>query len=474
MEKTKLFYALSSLDQRQRQDFTDFISSPFFNKRADVVRLWEVLRLHGIREGETSEALFEKVFPGEKYNSDQFNKLKTRLLNQFYAFLSHARLKDDPSLELLLQVKALNEQKNSALIQARIRKAERMLEKREAQDAEHFFLQMELEFEKNIQLHDRPRRPEKTNTHAIAQNLEHGFLAQAFKLNYALQNENKILGMDHEWDFIRENWSRLVEREAEFPPLVRLYLHLNGLFQDEHPRHFNCLHELLRTHAESISHRELQSIYTGALNYCARKMNCGFHSYEAEYFKLASEMIVLGILVGASGSLSPWMFKNITTVAVRLGEFDWAKEFIETHARHIDPVKRKAAIAYNMGLYYFYTEDFESAQRELHRLLQFGEDIFYHLDGRAFLLRTYYHTGDAQAMESLLHSFRMYINRNKQISKTHKENYLTFIKFFRRLINTPSRDRKRIGKLREDVVGTNWNSAGKRWIVEELESMTKS
>lgn len=474
MEKTKLFHAISSMGQRQRQEFSDYLASPFFNKRADVRQLWTILEAL-YPEGDEgveldSEAVFKRGFPDDEFRPSQFNKLKTRLLNHFYAFLAHSSLKADPPQELLLQIRALNQQKNGPLLPARLRKAERMLDKRDAQDVANFFRRMDMEFERNAFLHEGTKRPESTNLPEMVENLQHGFLAQGLKLHFALQNENKILGKAHVWPLIAQIWPGLVTEEAIYPHLVRFYIHLNGLFHPQHHHHLIRLQELLREFATETSPSELRQVYIGALNHCARQLNSGAKEYEAEFLGLVREMIGQGILL-EEGRISPWLFKNITTVALKQGEFEWAENFIQSHGEFIEEAHQTAAIDYNTALLHFYKGEFKAAQSGLYRLMQYCEDIFYHLDGRALLLRIYYAVGDGGAMESLSHSFRMYIERNKRISAAHKENYLTFIKFFRRLINTPPRDLERIRKLREDVLEVQWNSSGKEWILERIDAL---
>lgn len=475
MEKTKLFQAVASMSEQQRAEFSEFLHSPFFNKRKDVVELWQGLEREYLAaepdKQMTAEEEFQKIFPQESYQADQFAKLKSRLLNFYYSYLAHAHLREDEDQLLLLQIKEMNRQKEPNLLGARLRKAERMLDRRQAQDVRYYFQRMEIEIERNTFLHESTKRPDQTNLAAIASYLEHGFLGQALKLLYAMQNENKILGKNHSWQFLESIWEILSDLESSFPPLIRLYFHLNGLFKKDHAAHFSVLRELLHAHSAEISQDELRPIYTAALNHCARQMNLGEENFEGEFYIISKEMIIQGILLEEGGTLSPWLFKNINTVALRQGEFKWAEDFIDSHVQFVEEEHQEAAVAYNRGILFFFKGEFELAQQSFHQLLQIGTDIFYQLDARAILLRIYFAKGDSLGMESLLHSFRMYINRNKRISKTHKDNYLTFLKFFRRLINLPTQDADRIAKLRADVLDLDWNNSGKTWILEELDKM---
>ena len=73
------------------------------------------------------------------------------------------------------------------------------------------------------------------------------------------------------------------------------------------------------------------------------------------------------------------------------------------------------------------------------------------LDARMYLLQIYYETGESLALESLAHAFRMFLDRNKNLSQNRKREYIDFILHLRRLSNIPLHDRKRLQKLREQI-----------------------
>ncbi|MBK7410427.1 MAG: hypothetical protein IPJ40_21615 [Saprospirales bacterium] len=60
MKNGKLFQLLRTLSVAERQQFRDFLHSPFHNKREDCQRLWAALE--GMKEGQLPE---KKNFSGD-------------------------------------------------------------------------------------------------------------------------------------------------------------------------------------------------------------------------------------------------------------------------------------------------------------------------------------------------------------------------------------------------------------------------
>ena len=105
MRNSKLFYYLDQLDNRTLNAFKRFLASPFFVKKAEPVKLFEVMekRLlkYKLRDLAEEEA-FAAVYPGKAYDSKVFNKLKNTLHDLLMEFLAHRALKGDSGLKWLL------------------------------------------------------------------------------------------------------------------------------------------------------------------------------------------------------------------------------------------------------------------------------------------------------------------------------------------------------------------------------------
>lgn len=476
MKSTKIHSILSCLSPKDRKRFRDYLHSPFFNTRTDVITLFSFWEKHYSDPQKAPEWNKEeqiiRLSPRLELSPQTFQRLKTRLLNLLYGFLAHTALDRDKSLNFLLQIQSLNRIAEHHSIESRIQRASRLLNTSEIPEGNRYFQQMELALQQQEFLNKAPDRSSESILPEIAKNLELGFLSKAVKIRFAMQNTQLILGIDYDWEYLRQIWPLLIENISQYPPHLRAYIHLCVMYGEssleEETAHYASLRSLLGQENLSISVSELRSIYKGTLNYCSKQINLGEKGYLRDYFELNKAMIPLGILCNEQGVLSPWPFKNLITVALRLGEIDWVEKFIDSHLPQVSKDQQTDALHYNKGLLLFFQKDFEAARKHLLLLLQSCQDVFYNLDARAYLLRIYFELEDDQAMESLLHSFRMYIHRNKLISESHREKYLSFTRYFRRFLNLPVEDEARIAAFRAELENSDKNQSGIDWILSKL------
>ena len=111
------------------------------------------------------------------------------------------------------------------------------------------------------------------------------------------------------------------------------------------------------------------------------------------------------------------------------------------------------ALAYNRGVLAFHQKYFDQAEKHFNIVLNDYEDLFYGCDARLWLLKVYYDTGNAIGLESMMESFRMFLQRHKTLGKPHKDRYLTFINYLRRIMNIPPKDTHRMRVLWEELNG---------------------
>ena len=83
----------------------------------------------------------------------------------------------------------------------------------------------------------------------------------------------------------------------------------------------------------------------------------------------------------------------------------------------------------------------------------------------------YYETRNTLGMESLVHSFRFFLDRNKNLGKERIENYKMFLRFYRRMINLPPNDQKRVEKLKSEILEVGGKGGGRAWLLEKIEEM---
>ena len=85
-------------------------------------------------------------------------------------------------------------------------------------------------------------------------------------------------------------------------------------------------------------------------------------------------------------------------------------------------------------------------------------------------LKTYFELKEYQALDSLVDSFRIYIRRNKSISKEAKQQYLNLLRFTKKISGILPRDKPAIKKITDQIQNCK-ALAGKNWVLEKVNEL---
>ena len=88
------------------------------------------------------------------------------------------------------------------------------------------------------------------------------------------------------------------------------------------------------------------------------------------------------------------------------------------------------------------------------------------------LITSYYELDEIEALFSLMDSFRVFLNRQKDLTTNRKQRFLNFIKFTRKMANSFQKDKKVIEKLKIEVQNEK-EVSGKSWLLEKIAELEK-
>ena len=239
--------------------------------------------------------------------------------------------------------------------------------------------------------------------------------------------------------------------------------------EQEVEEHFNELLEDLEKYAAQLTKENLRECYHMAQNYCALKINQGRTDYYTIFFNLQKKVVQLGILL-ENEELSEGVFKNMITIGLRVGEFAWTELFIQEYYPYLPIGIRENARTFNLANLYSHQKKHDKVI-ELLSNVEYS-DIVYALGAKLILLRTFYESKENLALDSLIDSFRIFIRRNKQMSKSLKREYINFITFLSKLIIMGGGRTKDANLLRKRIVETQY-VISKKWLLEKIDELGK-
>lgn len=472
---SKLVYFLSAFGQGERKQFRDFINSPVFNKQEEPRQLYTYIEKYCLKK-ELKEINDAKatafIWKGGTTGASKLNKVKTTLLNLCIEYLEFRNWQKRPGKQKIGLLEELNSLEDQSYFDQYYRKALHSLEKSQEKNLGMYNIRLEMESQQLIfrQIHES--RSEKNHLLATLDALENHILAYVLKFAYAAVNQSRIIGQGDLPEWIREYAGQVRWEQVEGEPLLEIYFLLyQTRLPGEHSKELQRLKALIIANASDFAPEESYDLYTGALNNISRQRQLGGFNLLNEIFDLYESMVEIYAKDKGKG-LIPWHFKNIVSIGSRLKRFEWVDAFLNEGPSllALDDEGIQRALEYNRGVFHFYRGDFEIAQKYFHLILPGVKDIFYASDARAYLLMCYYETGDSLGMESLVHSFRMFLSRSDRVSESHKESYLEFMRVFRKVLSTPPKDDVRLQQLKTDIDDLKFSS-GKSWLLEKVSEL---
>jgi hypothetical protein len=225
--------------------------------------------------------------------------------------------------------------------------------------------------------------------------------------------------------------------------------------------------EIMFAHIDTLTEDTVRNLFAFAIVYCINKINYGNAAYQREIFELYKQSLTNDILI-VDDKLSPWDYKNIVTIGLRNKEYKWTDAFVENYIGKLPKAEQQNAYTFNRARYFFATRKYDKVLA----LLQDVEysDIFYLLDSKTTLMKTYYELGEYQPLQSLKESFRILLRRKKLISEQNQINYGNFARFVTKLFRVDVKNKKQVDTLRKEIEATR-NVADRGWIMEKLQEV---
>lgn len=432
MPESKLFHSLSCLDQPARQRFLRFLSSPYFNTDDKLVTLTQIL-FQSETEFPSREELDNALFPDEDFDYFRISNLLSyimKLLEKFLVAEEMEARRIEKDLSLLSSARKLNMDK---VFLATSRKLKKEFEESAVAVPGIFFHQYRFEDESNIFSIAREQRQDDNSVDGKLMALDRFYVAEMLKTCCQRINQENIIYSRERPDAMKRfmNWFVQNHQKYDSDPFIRIYfLILNTLINPLQTGHFFDLLKMLDQFGGAIGPDELKPMYQYAQNYCIKQSNQGHTDFLEELLGIFVRMIDAG-LIYHNGWISPWDFKNIVALGVRLNRFEWTEGFIQQYSGKLEPVFRENALLFNQAQLHYGKGDFQAAMRLLTQV-EF-EDVYYFLGAKTLLLKIYYEMQEVEALHSFFHSFGEALRRNKTISPYQRKVHHNLIRFLRQL-----------------------------------------
>lgn len=285
MLKTKSLEILKIFSKEEFVSFFDFISSPYFNKNSNLVKLTTILKEYypAFDSDElNNQSIYNKLYPGKKYNDNILKNLLSEFYSKCMAFTEYESFKNDARLKMKKLVSELNKRNLDKFF---IRSMDQ-LNNDIAEGSFDSNYYKDIVFVNNETAHFlsvRSRQHEAFgNIEEIASSQLFDFLVAHYKTRANLLligdyykregKEIKFLKLD---EFI--NHEKLINKIKEFYPdeflfIAPYFYAVNAVLNSEDDGYYYKLKELISVNLKKFSFKEKFLLLSTAENVCAKKL----------------------------------------------------------------------------------------------------------------------------------------------------------------------------------------------------------
>lgn len=410
--------------------FCEFAASPYFNKHKGVRLLIQHLNAiypHFTPQNCDRDELQRQLFPDGENKQAQLALLFTYSLRLLERFAMHEQLSSYPEFGQVLLLRHLRQKQCFRLYDQKMKGLDKRLLDYPHRDSLYYNYHYLRAEEADAYYTQLTKREMDFSIQQKQDHLDQYYLAVKLKDACEMLLRSRILKVDYSTGLLDAVVKNLEDQLSSFSqnPSVMVYYHIYQLLLHEKAEDYDAILPMIEQYAAYFPITELQSIYNYLQNFCIKQVNLGSKGFLQASFELFKIQLERRLLLDDDGFLPEWHYKNIVANGLRLNQRAWVLQFIESYKEFLRPETMENAYTYNLAAYYYSAADYD---RVLALLLQIEyTDLYYNLDSKAILLRTYYDLGEYEAFLSLHQSFRQFVRRHKLLSDFQRQGYLNLL-----------------------------------------------
>lgn len=474
--QSKIIKYIKDLSLREREQFAQFVASPYFNQHDKTKELLDIIlanieHLNGALE---REQLFKQLFPGENMDEQKLHNVMSYLKKLYHRFLAQQYFEKQPLREQLFTLEAAYEANQFDLLINRAKQLEKSAEQHPYQNGDYHFVNYRFNHLLGFYSGGYVDRAKTDSFQKMLYHLDRYFIVEKLRNCCHLTANMMMFSTSYEFGFLEEMLAYVQTNLEYFEndiPILLYYSILMTMREEENPVHYERLKEILTHKTSKLTTDEGRDLYNFANNYCIRQIKLGNSQFQRELFSLYQQGLS-GELLLNNGIISEWDYKNITTLACSLKEFEWTEHFLNDYKDRLLPARRDNAYNYNLANFYYNKKLYDNALEVL-RDVQFT-DLAYHLNTTFLQLRVYYDLRDSEAFYGLIETFRIYVIRNRKMTTIEKKGYTNLLRFSKSVasikFNASTFSKKALAEKLESLrkkIETTDNVINKQWLLEE-------
>lgn len=462
----RLAESYSLLSEAERRDLARYLQSPYLNRDQSLADLHLWVCSTAADQSYDNSVPWKAVFGKKPYNEKRFRYLISDLLEAINNFLYLQQVQTEKP-GFIRMLSECFELRNATLSRAALAaKLQRTNITYTGGRNPQWFLERHFEGQLEEELHTTSlkdyRKYLAEHRTGAPGGLDTYYLIEKLRDICTIANDNNVLGLQHTAYNTDAVLALATANHFAGNAFVQAYLFVYQLLTTRQTQAYTQLKTVIAEQGYEMDLNTLAELFTYSRNFCIARVNAGEESFFDELFELYEQGIEKQILL-VNGELNERNFKNIVTTALRTGRYEWTLDFINDYRYKLNKRVRDNAYNYNLANYYFHKRQYNLVLRNLQKVQL--SDLFYGLDARSMMLKCYYETDEKEAFMNAYQSFRMFVQRRKNVSEQHRRNYLNFLRIAKKLMNLRPRSSD-AAKIVAEIEASK-AIADKNWLLEK-------
>ncbi len=479
MRNSKLLRLIELLEPLELKEFNRFLRSPYFNTNVAVEQLFQnIIKTDPHHKKFTEEHIYKKIYPNnKKYNHNTIRMLKSTLVKLIEKFMvTQAIFKDESRIsEILTESYAKRDKLLTGLnkIDNRIKELEKVPDYKKG---ERYYLEFIKLYQQKCDSHQLTYE-DKIMIDELRTNYIDEYCLQT-KLKIWLETamfgtyKSKSLKLD-----ILKLISKLNYEAGRKDNLTSLYVSIFKLFISHNKEGEAEIYQANFSDKFSYLNQEDKNCLVRYFqHFCMEQIEKGNYRYRDFLVHIVKNDFIDHI-IEAKGYISTQLFINVVQLGSLNYDFDFVSIFIDKYTHKLLQEEKHEVINYSQALINFKKRNFSAALRFLATAQFNGNNSRWRIQGSILELKILYELSNndnsyLELLDSKIHSFTMYLRRNRSIPQEKKKGILSFIRCLKKIILLKNKSNLviRLKELREEIDNSEL-SYSKNWFIEKLDNI---
>ncbi len=468
---SNIIQLLRSFSKEEKAEFGKFVHS-YFNNRKEVARFFDELKkFFPLFENKnfSREHIFNKLYPGKKYNDAVIRKLSSNLFKLAENYIAYKMFREDEYEQRKKVLEYYSDKYDHKFYKIQANKTESFLENQSYRNAEYYYRLKQLNSSKAsyFSQYDVTRKKFDNTQERIYQTWQYSVIAllsmydaavndmMYFNKNYDIKLLEMLLEIyDH------PQFEKTTASKAYY---YSLKLNTDGRNDDT----FYALMNLLERNPGIFTKDELFGFYTGMHNYLFEKGLLPAQQTSKLEFEVGVKMLDLGLITEGDKISAEW-FANVFLKAIKVNEIKYAEKFLSDYKMKLSEKERDNIVNYAYA-------ELEMAKHNHKKVLAYLAKIKFNnvwekLRVNHMYMKVHYEMNNSELFYYIIDSFRHLLKNENSVNNYVKNLHENFIKQSSALFKIKNGD---LGtpllKIKKDIMNTPM--AGNYWLLKKIKEL---